>query len=338
VIRQAYFEDPAYVPLLLRAYELWRELEAATGEALMTITGGMMIGSERSEVVQGSLRSAREHGLPHELLGSDEVRRRFPPFAVSDQVALFEPNAGFVRPEKAVRAHLDLARSAGADLRFGTRVLGFEAGDKGVSVFTSDERVEADRVVFTAGSWTAELLGKPLACLRPERQVLYWFEPKDGRLEPFRQERFPVFIWEDATGDALYGLPTMDGEADSGPGGVKVAFYRRPDLADPHHVDREVKAAEVAAMRAALAKTLPGLNGQLLGSRVCLYTMAPDQHFVLGMLSERLVVASPCSGHGFKFAPVMGEVLADLAMTGSTSHSIERFGLDRILLASLEAL
>jgi sarcosine oxidase len=336
VIRQAYFEDPAYVPLLLRAYELWSELEDATRQTLVTITGGLMIGLPDSAIVQGSRLSAQMHGLAHELLDRDEICRRYPALVpLCGEVGLFEPNAGFIRPEKAVLAHLEMARRRGADLRFEQRVLGWEAKNGGVRVWTAEEDFWADRLVLSAGAWMSRLMGDLGGKLVPERQVLYWFEPIGG-VEPFRVERFPIFIYESAPNEHVYGFPTQEGEEDSGPGGVKVAFYRQPDPCDPDQLSQEVNESEVARIRQSLTERLPSLSGPLLHSKACLYTMSPDQHFVVGLHPEHanVVVASPCSGHGFKFCSVMGEVLADLAVKGRTEHPIDLFSPQRLINAS----
>ena len=196
IIRQAYFEDPAYVPLLLRAYELWERLAEETGEELMTLAGGLMIGRREDELVSGSMRSAEEHGLPYELLDADEIKERFPPFSPNPEtVALYEEKAGFVRPEETVRAHLDRAGSLGADLRFEEPVFSWEASEDGVRVETQGGSYKAERLVITPGAWAPQLLADLGLPLQVTRQVMYWFEPKNGR-EPFLPDRFPIYIWE----------------------------------------------------------------------------------------------------------------------------------------------
>ncbi len=324
IIRQAYFEDPAYVPLLLRAYELWEELQRASNDPLLTITGGLMIGRAESAVVGGALRSAQMHNLPHELLDAADIRRRFPLFNVSDdEIALYETRAGFLDPEATIRAHLDQAARFGAELRFNEPVIAWKATPGGgVRVTTPQGTYEADRAVIAPGAWAPRLFADLALPLTVERQVLYWFEPVGGR-EPFSVGRFPIYIWEDASGDALYGFPAQDGP----PGGVKVAFFYRGHPTDPDRVDREVRPEEVAEMRAALAQRIPALNGPLVATATCLYTLAPDHHFIIAPHPHmpQVIIASPCSGHGYKFASVIGEILADLAITGSTRHSIALF-------------
>jgi sarcosine oxidase len=328
IIRQAYFEDPAYVPLLLRAYELWERLERDTDQELMTLTGGLMIGRRESELVSGSVRSAEEHGLPYELLDADEIRERFPPFSPDPgTVALYEKKAGFVRPEETVRAHLDRAGSLGADLRFEEPVVSWEASPSGVRVETPEGSYEAERLVITPGAWAPQVLGDLGLPLEVERQVMYWFEPKNGR-EPFLPDRFPIYIWEPDDGNWFYGFPVQVDER-----GVKAAFYRAGGvLTTPETVDREVHDEEIDFLRAYLAEYLPDLASRCLDARVCMYTNTPDLHFVISLHPELEQVAIACgfSGHGYKFCSVVGEILADLATEGSTRHPIDLFSPARL--------
>jgi sarcosine oxidase len=328
IIRQAYFEDPAYVPLLLRAYELWERLERDTDQELMTLTGGLMIGRRESELVSGSVRSAEEHGLPYELLDADEIRERFPPFSPDPgTVALYEKKAGFVRPEETVRAHLDRADALGADLRFEEPILSWEALGNGVRVETPEGSYEAERLVITPGAWAPQVLGDLGLPLEVERQVMYWFEPKNGR-EPFLPDRFPIFIWEPDDGNWFYGFPVQDDER-----GVKAALYRAGGVpTTPETIDREVHDEEIDFLRAYLAEYVPDLAGRCLDARVCMYTNTPDLHFVISLHPELEQVAIACgfSGHGYKFCSVVGEILADLATEGSTRHPIDLFSPARL--------
>jgi sarcosine oxidase len=328
IIRQAYFEGAEYVPLLLRAYELWERLERETGQELMTLTGGLMIGREEGELVSGSVFSADEHGLPYELLDAREIRRRFPAYAPSPQtVALYEKNAGFVRPEESVRAHLDRAASLGADLRFEEPVLSWEATGSGVRVETPIDSYEAERLVISPGAWAPRLLADLGLPLEVTRQVMFWFEPVDG-LDLFLPERFPIFIWEPDDGNMFYGFPAQDDDS-----GVKAAFFRAGGVpTDPETIDREVREEEVGFLRGYLAEHVPDLAGRCLGAKACMYTNTPDEHFVISPHPEHPQVAVACgfSGHGYKFCGVVGEILADLATEGSTRHPIDLFSPARL--------
>jgi sarcosine oxidase len=326
IIRQAYFEDPAYVPLLLRAYELWERLERETGQELMTLTGGLMIGRREDELVSGSVKSAEEHDLPYELLDADEIRRRFPPFSPnSETLALYEEKAGFVRPEETVKAHLDRAASLGADLRFEEPVLSWGVSS-GVGVETRAGFYEAERLVISPGAWAPQLLADLELPLEVERQVMYWFEPRDG-LEPFRPDRFPIFIWEPDDGNMFYGFPAQDDR------GVKTAFFRAGGVpTTPETIDREVHHEEIDFIRGYLAEYVPDLAGRCLDARACMYTNTPDEHFVISLhpTDPQVAVACGFSGHGYKFCSVVGEILADLATEGTTRHPIDLFSPARL--------
>ena len=328
IIRQAYFEDPAYVPLLRRAYELWRQIETEAGVPVLTITGGLMIGQPDSAVVRGSIRSAQEWGLAHEVLDAAEIHRRFPPLCpVPGEVALYEALAGFLRPEVSVAIYLDRAARRGADLHFEEPALAWEAqpGGNGVRVTTALGTYEAERLIISPGPWAPSLLARMGLPLEVERQALYWFAPVGG-VEPFEVGRFPIYIWEASPAVSFYGFPAHDGPL----GGAKVAYHRAPGsrlICTPETIDRIVHAEEVDRMREAIAERIPTLNGQLLFARTCLYTNTPDEHFVITTLPDapQVAIAAGFSGHGFKFCSVVGEILADLATDGATSHPIGLF-------------
>lgn len=329
VIRQAYFEDPAYVPLLRRAYELWREVETLTGQSLLTITGGLMLGRKDSAVVAGSRRSATEHGLPHELLDAREIHRRFPPFQPEpDTVALFERNAGFLRVEECVRAHLQLAAARGAELKYEIEVLAWAADDNNVRVETSAGTYEARQLVISAGPWAGELLADLNLPLTVERQVQLWFEPTTG-IGDFLPEKFPVWIWQTDDGLNPYGLPAVNGPA----AGVKTAIHHggKNTHCTPATVDRTVGPEEIEQARRCLAHRIPTLAGRCLDAVTCLYTNTPDEHFVVDRHPKfpRVIVVSPCSGHGFKFCPVIGEMVAQMIQHDESRPPLELFRIDR---------
>ena len=332
LIRQAYFEDPAYVPLLQRSFELWTQLQQHSEQEIVTLTGGIMLGRPDSRVYSGSARSAAQWDLPHELLDAAQVRARFPTLTpTEDERGLFEPTAGFVRPERTVTAHLDLAARAGAALRFGETVRSWHAdrNGHGVTVTTDAGTVTAGRLVLTPGAWAPQVLADLALPLTVERQVMYWFAPVGGDAT-FAPDRFPIYIWEAEENVTVYGFPTSDG-----PGiGAKVAFFRVPgphQVTTPETIARAVAAAEVAQMRAYIAERIPMLNGELLGAKTCMYTNTPDEHFVITTLphAPQVAVAAGFSGHGYKFASVIGEIMADLATDGTTRHPIALFGPER---------
>jgi sarcosine oxidase len=314
VIRLAYFEHPAYVPLLRRAFELWRRLEAQTGRHLLEITGGLMIGAPDSEVVSGSLRSAQEHDLAHDVLDAPAIRRRFPALTPHQgTVALHEKQAGSLFPEEAIRAHLDLAANGGARLHFDEPVQDWRVLPSGtIEVTTTRAAYQCGRLILAPGAWAASLFKIGWLPLEVEPQMLYWFDPAGGAA-PFGSDRFPIYIWDLGAGIQFYGFPADHDDR------VKVAFFRSARI-------------DEAAMRDVLEPCIPALaRGRLVDAVSCKYTLTPDRHFVIDRHPDHseVVIASPCSGHGYKFASVVGEILADLAINGATRHPIELFAASR---------
>jgi sarcosine oxidase len=327
IIRQSYFEDPAYVPLLLRAYELWEELARDSGQEVYRITGGLFLGPPDCLTVAGSLRASQQWSLPHEVLDATQVRSRFPNFTPQpDDVGLYEAKAGFARPEMTVAAHLDLAAGAGATLRFGEEVLGWSESTTGVTVTTGTGTYTAGQVVICPGAWAPQLLAELGIPITVERQVLYWLDPVGGTA-PFEDQ--PIFINENAHGMQIYGFPAIDGPD----GGVKVAFFRKGQVCTPDTIDRVVHPGEIAAMRDRVTELLPALAGDCLHSATCMYSNTTDEHFVITRHPDYANVTVACgfSGHGFKFVPVVGEIVADLATTGTTAHPIGLFDPHRLV-------
>lgn len=316
IIRQAYFEDPRYVPWVLRAYDLWRQLEADTGASVLTTTGGLMLGATGSTVLEGSLESARHWNLAHEALSAGEIRRRFPPFHPRrGESGLFEPEAGVLRPEAAIRTFLKAARKLGAIVYPDTPVLSVKRTRRGFEVLTDKEAFHSDAVVLASGPWMKTFLPDwPLAV---ERQVMHWYAlPEKG----YGPGVFPLFIAE-RDGRYVYGLPDMGD-------GVKVALHHGGELTDPSAVDRTVRPDDIAAVGAAVRELLPEFADRApVRSEVCLYTDTPDGHFVIGEHPERpgVFLAAGFSGHGFKFAPAVGEALAGLTQGQSPPVDLSLF-------------
>lgn len=327
IIRQSYFEDPAYVPLLLRAYELWDKLAADTGKEVYRLTGGLFMGAPDCLTVAGSLRASRQWDLPHEILDAEDIRSRFPTFTPRDgDIALYEAKAGFARPELTVQAHLDLAELAGADLHFAEPVLEWAETGATVTVRTGRGTYSAGQLVICPGAWAPQLLAEFGIPITIERQVLYWLDPVGGTA-PFVDH--PIFIYENAGGEQVYGFPAIDGPE----GGVKVAFFRKGIVCTPETIDREVHDQEIAEMRSAVGEVVPALDGPCLHSATCMYSNTPDEHFVIARHPDAANVTVACgfSGHGFKFVPVVGEILADLATGGETGHPIALFDPRRLV-------
>lgn len=330
IIRMAYAEGADYVPLLHTAYRAWAALEAESGQQLKVDTGGLLIGPPAAMQVAGALESARTHGLAHEVLGPSEVATRYPQFRLEPhEVAVFEPAAGVLRPEATISAQLALAAAAGADLRFDAPVTGWDAEDTGVTVRIGRDTLTAARLVVAPGAWAVSALGELPVPFALHRRVQHFWAPDD--VELFAPGRMPVWIWEDETGQAGYGLPW---QADAG--GVKAAFHYADYPLDPDQPNPEATKVEVALMRDWLADRIPGLAaGRWVGGVTCRYMMTPDEHFVVGLhpRSPRVAIAAGFSGHGFKFVPLMGEILADLVLTGGTAHPIGLFDPQRVAVA-----
>jgi sarcosine oxidase len=326
IIRQSYFEDPGYVPLLLRAYELWEKLAAAAQRDVYRLTGGLFIGPPDCLTVAGSLRASRQWDLPHEVLDAAEITARFPNFTPHPgDIALYEPKSGFARPEPTVRAHLELAENSGATLQFGEPVLDWKQTAAGVRVTTGRRAYAAEQLVICPGPWAPEVLDQfPIAV---ERAVMYWMDPIGG-VSTF--EDHPVFIEENASGIQLYGIPAIDGPR----GGVKVAFARKGIPCTPDTIDRVVHAQEIGELTARVKELLPTLAGRCLRTATCMYSNTPDRHFVIARHPQcaDVTVGFGFSGHGFKFVPVVGEILADLVIDGATRHPISLFDPRRLMI------
>jgi sarcosine oxidase len=325
IIRLAYHESPAYVALLRRAYALWREAEAASGEPLLFITGSLEGGLGGGEFLEGALASCREHGLPYEILDAAAIHGRFPGIDLPAGFrALYQPDAGFIASERAIRAHVRLARAAGAAIHEDERVVEWSpiAGG-GVRVVTDRGSYEAGRMILSAGAWLADLLTALHEIAVPERNVAGWFLP--GAPERFMPEAFPVTLMLDE-GRGYYMVPTFEVP------GVKIGLHHHlGESGTADGLSRAVTPADEAALRRFLARCMPQANGPLAALKACVYTNTPDEHFIIDTLpgNPDVVVASPCSGHGYKFASVVGEILADLATAGASRFDLSMFRLDR---------
>ncbi|HEX3437298.1 MAG TPA: N-methyl-L-tryptophan oxidase [Pseudacidobacterium sp.] len=322
IIRQAYHENPEYVPLVLRAYELWERLERDSGSELLCITGGLFVGHENSGVIRGSVFSAKKHGLAYECLDAAEVRRRFPVFQPRpDDYAVFEAKAGFLRPEVAVKAHLQIAVQHGATLHFEEPISDWRGTASGtVRIVTEKGAYESSHLVLAPGAWAPELLRSLVLPLHVRRHVMAWFDPVADR-DLFLPERFPIYIWDTHSGVVFYGFPATDGVN----GGVKAAIHSGGDVCTADSIELGISESDIAEIREQLVEYLPELNGRLLHAATCMYTMTPDENFVVAQHPEYSGVTIACgfSGHGFKFTSVLGEILADLAIDGSTGYPIE---------------
>lgn len=321
LIRLGYFEDPSYVPLLRRAYRNWNVLEARLRAEILTITGVLQIGARDSKIVSGTRASCQMHGLAHQILDKEEMNRRFPAFQLDDEeIAVLDPQGGYLRPELAVMGYLKLAAQDGAVLHFGERVIAIEPDDVGVTIRSADGQYRARKVVVATGSWIAELVPELRTLATPIRQVVAWYQPKDGFLT--QPQRMPCFLRDEGAEGSFFGFPAI------GVDGVKIgrhAHFREP--IDPNQQNPPVNDRDTALLDGFVGKRVPGAAGQRVKTVTCRYTMLPSEDFLLDLApgNPNVVVASPCSGHGFKFTSVVGEILADLALQGETGLPVSAF-------------
>ena len=323
IIRHMY-DYPWYVPLVRRASELWSNLEKESGKRIIMKTGGLFIGPADHEITNNRFRNAEMFAVPHELMTAREIGERFSIFKVSeDEAGFFDPNAGILFPENCIEAYVNLAKERGADFHFNEPALKWEKLGGKMVVRTSQGSYSSEKLIISAGPWTKTLIPNLNLPLTPERQVVFWMKPlaQKGKFEP---TRMPVFGW--LTGDlhGYYGIPDLGD-------GVKVAQDHLGDPCSPETVNRRVTEADERAIRSFLSEHLPLADGQVISSTTCLYTNTPDLHFLLDFLpNERhVLLVSPCSGHGFKFSSVIGEIASDLAIYGSSRHDISRFRVGR---------
>jgi len=337
ITRQAIGEGDHYTPLSLRSYEIFRSIEKEVGEKLLLITGGLMISSAESTGVnqvsnffETTLAAAKKYAIPHEVLSAEQIRIRFPQFSVeNNEMGYYEFESGILKPEACIRANLRVAEKAGARLHVKERMIEFSDNNDGVLVKTDKGEYRADKLVLSVGPWLPRLVGEDLRDrFKVYRQVLYWFDCAE-HYESFAPGKMPIFIW-DAQGkrDAIYGFPAVDGKE----GGIKIASEQYNVEVTPESAERNVSREETERMfEEQVAPCFPNVKRECIKSAVCLYTMTPDSGFVIDFMpgSERIIVCSPCSGHGFKHSAAVGECVAELARDGKTTIDIEPLRINR---------
>jgi sarcosine oxidase len=320
IYRSAYFEGSIYVPLVLRAQTLWAELERSSGTRLMARTGALIIGPRSGPTVAGALRSASDHGLPHRVLPSGDLASEFPQFAVRpSDVGLWEPNAGVLFPESCIEAHVKGARAAGADLRFRVAAERWDVEAGRISVQTGAGSFTAKRLVLAGGAWTRRLVEDLSLPLSIERQVVHWYPPAREQ-STFLPDRMPVFIWDTGAARRFYGLPDMGD-------GVKVATEAGTTVSTPESADRTVTDADRAPVNSFVREFLPKLRPVPSASVTCLYTNSPDHNFLIGRhpAHPNVLLVSACSGHGFKFTSVIGEIVSRMLLGQDPLYPIDPF-------------
>ena len=324
MIRYTLQEHPSYVPLVRRSYELWHEMEETAGEELMVTTGSIRAGAPDSPFFLNAQEACDLHSIPYEILTASEVNKRFPGYRFPEEISsVYQADGGFLLPERCIVTHVQAAERAGADVHSQETVLDWEVRGDGVQVRTDRDTYTAGRLVVTAGPWAANLVPELAAYAVPERQVMGWFQPK--RPELYTAEIFPVFGVFTEEG-RYYGFPSH-----AVPGFKIGRAHHLLQKVDPDAIDREVHPEDEDILRQAVNRYFPLAAGKLLDGKTCMYTNTPDEHFMIGTLAgqPQVSVAAGFSGHGFKFASVIGEIMADLAQNGATEHDINLFRLDR---------
>src|SRR5262245_11302571 len=339
IIRQAIGEGEQYVPLALRSYELWREIEREAAKELLVVTGGLVLESQQGQTIMHGRRNflaqttecARRFNIRHEILEPQEIRKRYPQFAVATEFGYFEHETGYLRPELCIQAQLHLAERHGAKLQTNEKVLTIKPHgfNKGVSVTTDRAVYVADKLIIAAGSWVTQFLEPSHARhFKVYRQVMFWFRIRDDLRSQFLPGEFPIFIWlfESARENLFYGFPSLDGET------IKIASEQYDSITNARQVDREISDDEKQFMyKNYVLGRLPGITRACARAASCLYTTTPDSNFVIDFHPghPQVVIASPCSGHGFKHSAAIGEVLAELVIDGKSKIDISRFGIGR---------
>ncbi|MGB7338351.1 MAG: N-methyl-L-tryptophan oxidase [Phototrophicaceae bacterium] len=330
IIRLAYYEDPSYVPLLRRTYDLWKTLEDDSGETLFYQTGSIDMGAEDSDVFAGSLQSCIEHGLEYEVLNHKELHQRFPGYRVPSEIkAVFQPQGGLLVPEKCIEAHVKVAQQHGATLHTDERVQGWDIlADGRVRVTTDKGIYHAEKLVISGGAWASKLVPNLVGKLTMERQVLIWLETK--KPDWFTLNRFPVWNGQFEEG-RYYGFPEFNPSGDT-PGMKFGRWHHRHEQVDPDTIDRNTYPEDEALLRQFGERYFPDGSGQTLNMKACMMTNTADEHWVLQNLPDapQVSVAAGFSGHGFKMASVIGEIMADLAQNGTTQHNIGLHSLERL--------
>ena len=324
MIRYTLQEHPSYVPLVRRSYELWHEMEETAGEELMVTTGSIRAGAPNSPFFLNAQEACDLHSIPYEILTASEVNKRFPGYRFPEEISsVYQADGGFLLPERCILTHVQAAERAGADVHSQETVLDWGVRGDGVQVRTDRDTYTAGRLVVTAGPWAANLVPELAAYAVPERQVMGWFQPK--RPELYAAEAFPVFGVFTEEG-RYYGFPSH-----AVPGFKIGRAHHLLQKVDPDAIDREVHPEDEDILRQVVNRYFPLAAGKLLDGKTCMYTNTPDEHFMIGTLDgqPQVSVAAGFSGHGVKFASVIGEIMADLAQNGGTGHDISLFHLDR---------
>jgi sarcosine oxidase len=324
ITRQAYHENPLYVPFILKAYDLWDELALASGRKLFHRTGGIYLGAADSGVIVGSELSAKTHQIPYDYLTAEEISKRYPFFKTdANTIGILEHNAGILFPEECIRANLEVAERNNASIKLEEKILRIDYDAGIIRIETNKEQYETEKLIVAAGAWTPELMIDLHLPLKVERQVLFWFRDKGSQPSDSKYGNLPVYIWEYETGKTFYGFPDLGD-------GFKIAHHHAGAQTSPEQLNRIVATEEVKEMES-VVKSYLGIDPVFNYATTCMYTNTPDNDFILDYhpANENIIIASPCSGHGFKFASVNGKILSDMALENKQELNISMFSIAR---------
>ncbi|HLG41503.1 MAG TPA: N-methyl-L-tryptophan oxidase [Chitinophagaceae bacterium] len=329
IIRKAYFEHPDYVPLLTRAYEGWKDFEEETGTQLYYRTGLLYSGKSGNEIIRGVKQSASLYNIPVENINFPE--KRFTQFKIpADYETLFEPDAGFVTPERAIRLYAQQAVKKAAKIHISEKVIEWKKEGPGIKVVTDKNKYNCSKLIITAGAWSAKLIPALTGKIKVTRQFVAWVKPKHP--DEFKLGKFPCWmIADDIRPGAYYGFPVLPCDTFGEPAGLKLAYHYPGIVTEPDKVNRQTISEDIEDLKYALQKYLPGTFDSFISTKICLYANSPDENFIIDKLpgEENIVIACGFSGHGFKFIPVVGEILADLAIEGKTQQPINFLRAER---------
>ncbi|QQK74974.1 N-methyl-L-tryptophan oxidase [Salicibibacter cibarius] len=323
IFRTAYGEGTEYVPFLQESKQLWRHLETETDTDIYSEIGRINIGEK--EALKKDISGAKLYQLPYELLDAKEAAARFPQHRFEENDMIYvDPQAGFVRPELAIQSATQRAIELGAKLYCGVSVTAIEPDDAGVTIYCGEERFRVGHVVVSAGAWASKLLPQLSLPVWVERQILVWYRAKNP--DVFSMEKFPIFGRE-TEGQRWYGFPSLDGHL------VKVAFHHGGDEVDPDTIDRTTHKEDIEHLSKFIHKYIPDLDPNAVKAKVCMYTNTPDNHFIIGSVSgmPNVTMLGPMAGHGFKFAPIMGKLAAEVATELTPTMNIDMFRPDRLI-------
>ncbi|MBL7738369.1 MAG: N-methyl-L-tryptophan oxidase [Chitinophagaceae bacterium] len=334
IIRKAYFEHPDYVPLLQRAYANWSDLEKENGEQVYYQAGLVYFGSPEHEMIKGVKRSAGLYNIPLNVSDSKSAARQFPAFSIpGDFESLFEPEAGFITPEKVIKLYARLANSYGATIHIGEKAISWKKTGDSITVQTDKDIYHCGQLIISSGAWSGKLAPVFREAIKATRQFVAWVRPKKEK--GFLLNEFPCWmIADDERPGCYYGFPVLPEDQFGEPNGLKLAYHYPGEISDPDRVNRETTADDMENIRYVMDKYLPGIFDSVVATKTCLYSNTPDEHFIIDRLpgyEDQVTIACGFSGHGFKFASVIGEVLADLAITGRTDHPVGFLGAKRFL-------